>query len=399
MKDVTEIRNPLEVAALEKYLTNLPDSVIRGVEVPVFKAPFSVKQFRFGQSNPTYLIEDASGANFVLRRKPSANSKLVSKSAHAIEREFYILNGIAHCNQTAERKVPIPVVYLLCEDESVTDAVFYVMEYVEGRLIKRPDMPEIPELQRKDYWKAIMTTITAIHSIDCAKLVEYLPAKHFPQFQPDKIAANRDGPSYFQRQIRTLTAVASLQSKTVDPIPHFDSMTKWMLDKAPRDPSKLTLIHGDFKIDNVLFHPTEPRIIAVLDWELCTFGHPLFDLANFLQPFELPNELNAYLFHPEKVTMGREEPGSLEAVHEHLYLYQKVLGYQWNSKDPKNNPTDLWRVGVVFGLLRLCVISQGVAMRVAKGTASSAAASGYSGLYKKLSLLAMEVINQGREKL
>lgn len=396
MLDVTDIRNPLDTKAIEQYLTNLPSSATRGSEVPEFKAPFTIKQFRFGQSNPTYLIIDAANKHYVLRRKPSANSKLVSRSAHAIEREFLILDGIYKCNKSvpAERAVPVPKVYVLCEDESVTEAVFYVMEYIEGRPIKRPDLPGVPESEKAKYWDAIMTTISSIHSLDGNELVKYLPAKHFPQFQPEKLAKSKGGPSYFQRQIKTLSGVAQLQSKTVNPIPNFEALIRYTAEHAPKDPSKLTLIHGDCKIDNFLFHPTEPKIIAVLDWELCTFGHPLFDLANFLQPFEMPNELNNAFFRPDKVNMGREIPGSRDAVYEKLRLYQKKLGYPWNDDIPSNNPVDLWTLGVIFGILRLCVISQGVAMRVAKGTASSANAAGFSSLYILLSDLAMEIIEK-----
>lgn len=394
MFDVTKIRNPIDTKGIEAYLTNLPPSAIKGTEVPKFQAPFKIEQFRFGQSNPTYLITDGAGKHYVLRRKPSPNRKLVSRSAHAIEREFYILDGIAKCNQSVPeiRKVPVPKVHILCEDESVTDAVFYVMEFINGRPIKRPDLPGIPDSQKQSYWEALMVTISAIHSLDGNELVKYLPANHFPQFQPEKLAKNKGGPSYFQRQIKTLGGVEHLQAQTVDPIPDFKELIRYTAENAPKDPSKLTLIHGDCKIDNFLFHPTEPKIIAVLDWELCTFGHPLFDLANLLQPFEMTNELNNAFFRPEKVNIGRQVAGSKEAVLDKLRLYQEKLGYPWNDDVPLNNPVDLWTVGVIFGILRLCVISQGVAMRVAKGTASSAIASGYLSLYVPLSALAMEII-------
>lgn len=395
MADVTEIRNPIDVASIERYLTNIPDSAIKGTEVPHFKGPFTIKQFRFGQSNPTYLIIAGDKKQYVLRRKPSANSKLVSRSAHAIEREFHILNGIAKCNQSVpeHRKVPVPTMYVLCEDESVTDAVFYVMEFIDGRAIKRPDLPGIPDSEKHKYWDTLMTTISAIHSLDGNELVKHLPANHFPQFQPEKLAKNKGGPSYFQRQIKTLTAVERLQAETVKPIPDFEKLIRYTAEHAPKDPTKLTLIHGDCKIDNFLFHPTEPKVMAVLDWELCTFGHPLFDLANLLQPFEMTQELNDAFFRPEKVTsIGKLVKGSKEAVMDKLHLYQKKLGYPWNDDVPENNPVDLWPVGVIFAILRLCVISQGVAMRAAKGTASSALALGYSSLYVPLSALAIDNI-------
>lgn len=400
MPDVNKIRNPLDIANLEKYLTNIPDDTIKGTSVPKFKAPFNFSQFQYGQSNPTYLIEDADGGQYVLRRKPSANAKLALKTAHAIEREFYILLGIAKSNEKAEedKVVPVPQVHLLCEDESVVGAVFYIMEYVDGRPIKRPDLEGVPKKDHEAHWKDVTRTISAIHSVDTSELVKHLPAKHFPHFQPEKLDKIKSGPSYFQRQIKTLTAVASSQAKTVDPKPNFQQMADWTLAHAPKDPDALTLVHGDCKIDNFLFHPTEPKVIAVLDWELCTFGHPMFDLANFFQPYIFPRQLNELMFKPEPVTIGKEDPESSKKVNDLLYLYQKTLGHQWKQNDPKNNPIDLWVMGSVFGLLRLCVISQGVAMRVAKGTASSGSAAAIAGLYIPLSEIAVGMISTS-EKL
>lgn len=401
MVQVTEIRNPLDVESVNKFLADVPSNVTRGHSLPSFTGRFNVKQFLYGQSNPTYLLEIADGRRLVLRRKPSSNAKLVLKSAHAIEREFYILNAIAKCNASSSdaRKVPVPEVYLLCEDESVLGCVFYVMEYVDGRAIKNPAMGGAPPHVRAQLWDSIMTTISAIHSLDSWLLIEHLPAQHFPQFQKGVLESQKNLLTYFQRQIKTLSRVAELQTNTVDAIPNFQTLSQWTLDHAPADPDKLTLIHGDCKIDNFIFHPTEPRVIAVLDWELCTFGHPLFDLANFLQPYALPNEMNLKLWHPEVSEIGRDNPDSINERRELLNLYEMKLGYPWKKGDVKNNAIDTWKTGVVFGLLRLCVISQGVAMRVSKGVASSAAASLYSQIYKPLSAVAMREIAETREKL
>lgn len=395
--DITDVRNPFDTKGLEKYLSNLSNTsqTTFGLKKPTFKLPLTIKQFKFGQSNPTYFITDAEGFEFVLRRKPVANNKLVSKSAHAIEREFFMLRGIQVCNALNVKKVPVPDLYLLCEDEFIIGYVFYLMEYVPGRQIKNPSMPGMSESDAKLHWESIMETILAIHSLDPEILIKELPANHFPQFQPDRIATNSG--SYFQRQVRTLSSVAKLQTKVVDPIPHFEGICKWLLANAPNDPSKRTLIHGDFKIDNVLFHTNEPRIVAVLDWELCTFGHPLFDLANFLQPFQLPNQLNLLLYKPDKTDMGNEKPGSLDSIYDLLAIYQSKLGYNWNDNDSSNNAADNWNVGFVFGLLRLCVISQGIAMRVAKGSASSGDAAGYAKLYLQLPDLALNMMTYEKQ--
>lgn len=395
MPEFSEIRNPINKQNLEQYLTNIPESAIIGLRIPKFSVPLTIKQFTFGQSNPTYFVVDSLGAKYVLRRKPTANSKLISKSAHAIEREFFILKGIAEFNEEAalEKKVPVPEVFFLCEDESVLGAVFYMMEYVEGRTLKEPEMLEIPKEKQHAYWKAIMTTISAIHSVDCSKLIKNLPAKHFPQFQPKVLAKLEIKGTYFQRQLKTLSAVENSQAKLVDTIPNFKEITDWVLKHSPKDPGNMTLIHGDCKIDNFLFHESKPQVVAVLDWELCTIGHPIFDLANFLQPYILPKSLNQIIL--PHTTIGIEDPASAPFVQKVLELYEKLLGQEWrNGEAAANNPRDLWMLGSVFGILRLCVISQGVAMRVKRGTASSASATTIGELYKGLSLLALKIIER-----
>lgn len=290
----------------------------------------------------------------------------------------------------------MPKVYALVEDESITDAVFYIMEFIDGRHITNPDLKVVPEYQRVLYWDAIMDTITAIHSIDTSFLVKELPANHFPQFQPDKLQKQKGGALYFDRQIKTLSAVAKLQDKTVKPIPHFKKITKWLSENSPKDPALPTLIHGDFKIDNLIFDFVAPKVITVLDWELCTFGHPLFDLANFLQPYQLPNELNRVIYK-DGTELGLENPDTLLAIQEKLLVYHNKLGHYWNEFDRANNPIEFWTAGYVFGLLRLSVISQGIAMRVAKGSASSAEATSYAALYPILSKLAVTAIDQSRK--
>lgn len=390
---LTPIRNPLDVSRLRRFLASVPGNAVLGsAPLPSFPSvdKLEVQQFKFGQSNPTYLVFDpVTGHKFVLRRKPLPNAKLVSKLAHAVEREFYMLRGIARCNESHLKKVPVPHVYLLCEDESVVDYVFYLMEFVDGRHIINPALPGIPKDQHHRYWLLIMDTIAAIHSLDYKQLVQLLPAEHFPQFQPDKL--KKGGPLYFERQIKTLTGVANLQLKTVDPIPDYNKIAQWLLKHAPPDPAQVTLIHGDFKIDNVVFAHDSPKIIAVLDWELCTFGHPIFDLANFLQPYGFPSSANQMLYRTKNADIGRDLPGVDNIVRSHLSLYHEKLGHPWND-DPSINAHNYWDAGFVFGLLRLCVISQGIAMRAAKGSASLAEAATYGGLYPALAGLALETI-------
>ncbi|KAG7194194.1 uncharacterized protein KQ657_004904 [Scheffersomyces spartinae] len=386
--------SPLDVGKLEQYLkapTHNSQTVL-GLTPIEFVSPITVKQFRFGQSNPTYYLKDANGREAVLRRKPIQNSKLVSKSAHAVEREFYLLRGIGIANQKNARKVPIPQTYLLCEDELVIGYVFYVMEFINGKAIKVPEMPGIPEEQQLKYWDSIMETLAAIHSLDAVELIKTLPATHFPQFQLDKVE-KLSSSTYFERQVRTMLAVSKKQSQTVDPIPHFDFICQWILNRAPQDPNNLTLVHGDFKIDNLLFD--DEKVVTVLDWELCTFGHPIFDLSNFLQSYDLPKDLNAMFYNDPDVQVGKELKQSTEKLARELRLYQSKYGRStWKDNDPKNNPLDLWPVGFVFGLLRLCVISQGIAMRSKGGTASSAQAQAFGLMYPFLADLTKKHIEE-----
>ncbi|CCE83819.1 Piso0_004408 [Millerozyma farinosa CBS 7064] len=396
---VSDVRSPFDLGSFEKYIEkSSQQGTTFGLNVPKLVPPFQVKQFDQGQSNPTYLLTDSNGFRFVLRRKPSPNNKLVSKSAHAVEREFFILKAIQECNRNASKKVPIATPYLLCEDEAVIGYVFYLMQFVDGYMVKNPAMPHLPPDKASRYWNSIMDTLTAIHSLDTDILLQHLPASHFPQFQPEAMKKAK-GTSYFQRQIKTLSAVANKQSQVVDPIPDFARLCEYVEKNAPSDPSKKALIHGDFKIDNILFDPKRDTVMAVIDWELCTMGHPIFDLANLLQPFELPNKLNLLLYHPDVTEIGIESADSKKFVEEKLKQYSKLLGHEWDPSDPSNNPLDKWSVGYVFGLLRLCVISQGIAMRMAKGSASSAQASHFASLYKPLSQLALGRLNSPSSKL
>ena len=394
--ELSPVRHPIDVRSLTSYLHSLtPESkgTTLGVNVPDFLKykKLDIQQFKFGQSNPTYLLTDVdTGRQFVLRKKPLPNAKLVSKSAHAVEREFFMLRSIGLLNRDPESKgnVPVPEVYLLCEDESIIGYVFYLMEYINGIQIKNPEMIGVSPEDKKLYWKSIVETISAIHLLDTTKLIAELPPSHYPQFQNlDKLKKS----TYFQRQVRTLSGIANLQNKVVDPIPSFQENCEWLLRRAPKDPAKLTLIHGDLKIDNVLFDPKKKVVIGVLDWELCTIGHPLFDLANFLQPFQLPNQLNKKMSGSD-TTIGSENQDSIDFIYKVLGDYSKKV--TWDPQDPSNNPIDHWLLGYVFGLLRLCVITQGIAMRSKQGNASSGNAAAYGSFYPFLADLAIKGIEE-----
>ncbi|CAI5756095.1 unnamed protein product [Candida verbasci] len=397
-RKLTDIRSPIDLRKLQSFLSTIKESknpkVTFGHNSSVPNKFNSIKQFTFGQSNPTYYLTTDVGT-FVLRRKPSPNSKLISKSAHAVEREFFILNSINIINDESRETnpVPIPKVHLLCEDESIIGYVFYIMDYINGIQIKNPSLPGISQSDASTYYDSIIRMFASIHSLDVEKLISLLPEQHFPQFQNIEKLKNT---SYFERQIKTLTSISNLQNKHVNEIPNFDTITKWLLKNKPKDPTKLTLIHGDLKIDNILFDPITKQVIGILDWELCTIGNPLFDLSNFFQPFELPCKLNELLYKSNPNSMGLGNKESKKFLFQQLREYSKLI--KWDNNDPKNNPMDLWPIGHVFGLLRLCVISQGIAMRVKLGNASSSSAKSYSNMYPYLSELAMDKIKEWKSQ-
>jgi aminoglycoside phosphotransferase (APT) family kinase protein len=215
--------------------------------------PIQVKQFKFGQSNPSYFLTDARGTRFVLRKKPGG--KLVSQSAHAVEREYRIIHALGE-----NTDIPVPKVYCLCQDENVIGTPFYVMEYLEGRIFADIKTPEIKTYEEKrQIWHAAVTTLAKLHKVD------------FKKIGLDNYGAHSD---FYPRQIKSLSRVSQAQAKvsndgqTVGPIPGFDHLIAWYKEKVPI--GELCIMHGDYKLDNLMFHPTEPRIIGILDWELST---------------------------------------------------------------------------------------------------------------------------------
>lgn len=335
--------------------------------------PLSLKQFKFGQSNPTYLVEDSNGKQAVLRKKPTSNKNLISKTAHAIEREFFMLASITNINERRpeQKRVPVANVFLLCEDEQHIDAVFYVMELVKGRIFHDPSLSPIKNAdERAQVWDSVLNTAAAIHSIPSKELFDQLPERFFKKPTPNPKV------TYFSRQVKSLSKIQELQATDVDPIPHFRETSEWLLKHAPKDPEVPHLIHGDFKIDNFIFHPTEPKIIAVLDWELCTNGHPLFDLANVLQPFCMPPSLNKFFVKFD--------------IEENPHLVDEVLDGYIEKAKPDWDIKKIWSVGVVFGLYRVAVICQGIAQRTVRGVASSAQAHQTALLYPPVGELAFK---------
>ncbi|HEY2635541.1 MAG TPA: phosphotransferase family protein, partial [Steroidobacteraceae bacterium] len=227
-----------------------------------FRGPIEVRQFAGGQSNPTFLVRSANHS-YVLRRKPPG--KLLP-SAHAVDREYRVIVALAN---TA---VPVAKAYALCEDQEVIGTPFYVMDYVEGRLFWDAALPEVAGEQRRAIYDEMTRVIAALHSVD------YTAAGLGDYGKPSR---------YIERQVTrwTLQYRASA-TETIDAV---ERLIEWLPKHIPAD-EETAVVHGDFRLDNAIFHPTEPRILAVLDWELSTLGHPLVDLAYLCMRYHLSAE-------------------------------------------------------------------------------------------------------------
>ncbi|KZT21074.1 kinase-like protein [Neolentinus lepideus HHB14362 ss-1] len=345
-----KIRAIIDIDNLNSYIKE---------NVSSLRAPVDVKQFKSGQSNPTYLLTDASDARWVLRKKPEGT--LLSSTVHQIEREYMILEALHRHNNKAstppEKKVPIPEPLLLCEDASVIGTPFYIMQFLEGRIFSSPKMPQLALSDRRECWLSTVRALAALSSLtpEGVELVSLSPHT-----------------SYFPRQIKALSHLSRAQAEVVDvktgrptgKIPMFEEMIAWYSTHLP-DESKLglRLVHGDYKIENLVFHPTENRIIGILDWELCTLGSPLADLANLTQPWSLdpkcfPEEYQTSLLEGFKNT--KDQPIELDALESE---YCRLIAQPYPI--PEMIFARSWM------LFRLSVVSQGIAARYAKRQTNS----------------------------
>ncbi len=233
-----------------------------GAHVEGFKGPSVAKKFPTGQSNPTYLIETAS-ARYVLRRKPAG--KLL-KSAHMVEREYRVMRALGG------QGFPVPRALALCEDESVIGSVFFLMGHVDGRIFWDPALPELSKEERTEIYDQQNLTLVKLQKIDlvAAGLTDY----------------GRPG-NYFQRQWQRWTD--QYRASETSDVPDMNRLIDWLGQNIPPDDGRISLTHGDYRIDNMMFDKSSPKLVAVLDWELSTLGHPFADLAYQCMQWRLPN--------------------------------------------------------------------------------------------------------------
>ena len=298
-----------------------------------FSGPIEVQQFAGGQSNPTFLVQSAS-RRYVLRRKPPG--KLLP-SAHAVDREFRVLAALK------DTAVPVAHVHALCEDPEVIGGMFYVMDYVEGRIFWDALLPEVAAPERRAVFGEMVRVLAALHSIDYAAvgLGDY----------------GKPG-QYVERQVSRWTQ--QYRASETEKLEPMERLIEWLPKHIPAD-EQTSIVHGDFRLDNTIFHPTEPRILAVLDWELSTLGHPLVDFAYYCLRFHLPVA--------EFRGLGGVDPvsHSLPTEAESVAQYCRLRGI------PPVPPKD-WAYYQAFCMFRLVGILQGVLARALQGNASSATA-------------------------
>ena len=296
-----------------------------------FSGPIELQKFKGGQSNPTYALSAASG-QYVLRSKPAPVAQLLP-SAHAVEREYRVLHALAGS------AVPVPKVYALCQDESIIGRMFYVMQRIDGRIFWDASLPEQTPQERAALYDALNQTVAALHAIDPAAigLADYGAAGN-----------------YFERQIARWTK--QYRAAEMDRIEAMEQLIAWLPSRIPAD-EPARIVHGDPRIDNFIFHPTEPKVIAVLDWELSTLGHPLADFAYNCLAWFTPPKMMRGIAGLDLSALGIPD----------LASYVRAYGHRTSrSEGIPDMPFYL-----AYNLFRLAGIAQGVAKRAQQGTASS----------------------------
>ncbi|TPX33195.1 hypothetical protein SmJEL517_g03879 [Synchytrium microbalum] len=330
-QELTEVRagHELDLGKLTEYLT--ANMKVRG--------PLKIMQFEGGQSNPTYSIHDADGKRYVMRKQPPGD--LANPSAHRVDREYTILEALS-----TKTNLPVPKVYVLCKDPAIAGKPFYIMEYCEGRIFagvfgpfSKAIGPVVPDKNAYAYYHELLDTLAAFHKVDI-----------------NAVGLGNYGAKgkFYERSINRFADITRIQSQARDirtgekivQIARLDDIVAWMRRNLP--PDENTLVHGDYRLGNVIFDKTEPKLIAILDWELSTTGHPISDLL---------------------VCCGQFLNGSAPGHPSFEYLLQYYC-----KKVGRPYPIPYWDFFTAFNTWRGAVIGQGIAMRYALGQASSQSA-------------------------
>jgi aminoglycoside phosphotransferase (APT) family kinase protein len=335
------VRTALDEHALSRWLTDHVDG---------FAGPLEVAQFNGGQSNPTYRLT-TPGARLVLRRKPPG---AVLQGAHDVLREARVQQGLAGSD------VPVARIAAVCADDAVIGSPFYVMEMVEGRVFWDAAFSEVPIGDRAAYYDEMNRVIAALHGVDYG-------ARGLGDY-------GKPG-NYFTRQIGRWSR-QYLEDDAAGRDADMDALVAWLPGAIPEG-DETTLVHGDFRCDNMIFHPTEPRVLAVLDWELSTLGNPLADFAYHAMMYRMPPDIVAGLGGADPIALG------LPAERDYIAAYCRRTG---------RSAIDNWDFYVAFQFFRLAAIFHGIKGRVIRGTASNAQAASRAAAFPRLARLAREAM-------
>lgn len=319
-----------DIPRLEAWLTE---------RLPGFGGPLQVCQFSGGQSNPTYQLLTPT-RSYVLRRKPSG---VLLPSAHAIEREFRVMRALGEGSD-----VPVAKALALCEDTAVIGTAFYVMEHVAGRIFWDPALPDVPRAERVAYFRSMSEALARLHSV-----------------APAAVGLGDFGRSenYIGRQIARWSKQYAGDQEAAGRIEPMERLMDWLPKHLPASESAAAIVHGDFRIDNLMFDPQQPRVLAILDWELSTLGDPFADLAYHLLMYRMSIESIAGLAGRDLAALG-------------LPSEQEYVGWYCQHRGLAEVPhLDFY---VVFCLFRLAGIFHGIRARVTRGTAASAQARKYA---------------------
>lgn len=329
----------LDLSALQQYMQK---------HVEGFKGTLTINQFKGGQSNPTYLLT-AGDKQYVLRRKPSGH---LLKSAHAVDREYTVITALGKTD------FPVAKTYCLCKDESVIGSWFYIMDYVAGRIFW--SYQNIPLAERLDVYDAIANTAAKLHLVD---------------YEAIGLGDYGKAGNYFARQISRWTK--QYRASVDSPYPAMEAVIEWLNAHIPEN-DETTIVHGDFRVDNIIFHPTEPKVIALLDWELSTLGHPLVDISNFCLRWKIPPG------HLDGWAGVDCRQFNIPTLDEFIAAYCRRTGREGIAE---------LNYYIVFCLFRIAGICFGIKGRLRDGTAASAQAIISAAKAEPLIEIGLSIIN------
>jgi aminoglycoside phosphotransferase (APT) family kinase protein len=320
-KPVSE-RQKFDVDALQAYMRE---------HIPGFAGDLEIEQFKGGQSNPTFKLSTPT-QRFVLRTKPGPAAKLLA-SAHAIDREFRVMDALSKAG------FPAPRQYALCNDEAVIGRAFYLMECVEGRVLWDQSLPGMTPQERAAYYDEMNRVIALLHTID---------------YKAIGLESYGKPGNYFARQIDRWTK--QYRASETEKIEAMDALIDWLPNNIPPG-DETSIVHGDYRLDNMIFHPTEPRILAILDWELSTLGHPLADFSYHCMSWHIPPGQFRGIGGLDHKALG------IPSEAEYIAKYCERTGKTIRQED--------FAFYLAYNMFRMAGILQGIMKRYVDGTASS----------------------------